>query len=52
MNICVNEWPGNLNALGRAGAQGDEGQGAALSQLRRGVGVGCGCCSGPESRQY
>lgn len=27
MNICVNEWPGNLNALGRAGAQGDEGQG-------------------------
>lgn len=52
MNICMNEWPGNLSALGGTGAWGEEGQVTALNQLSRGGGVGCGCCRGPESRQY
>ena len=34
----MNEWPGNLNALERTGPWGDEGQVAALNQLRQGVG--------------
>ena len=34
----MNEWPGNLNALERTGPWGDEGQAAALNQLRQGVG--------------
>lgn len=35
----MNEWPGNLSALGGTGAWGEEGQVAALNQLRRGLAV-------------
>ena len=34
----MNEWPGNLSALGGTGAWGEEGQVGAINQLSRGGG--------------